>query len=133
MYDLALPTDFDLTYPTARTADRVELEGVLPDLYEFTLDFWMKTSDTENYGTPISYATRVSEGFGDQDNILNLQDHNNFVLYVNRESAFTYTGANGQVVSRIYYSGELKKMVKRKYRIHNVFCIPLLKQNFFNN
>lgn len=84
-----------MSFPTARTADRVGLEGVLPDLYEFTLAFWMKTSDKTNFGTPISYATRRSDGASDMDNTLTLQDYNSFVFFVNGQSAFTYVRANG--------------------------------------
>ncbi|XP_011674027.2 sushi, von Willebrand factor type A, EGF and pentraxin domain-containing protein 1 [Strongylocentrotus purpuratus] len=90
-----LPKNYDLSFPTARTADRVGLEGVLPDLYEFTLAFWMKTSDKTNFGTPISYATRGSDGASDMDNTLTLQDYNSFVFFVNGQSAFTYVRANG--------------------------------------
>jgi len=30
----------------------------LPDLTQFTLCFWMKSSDTENKGTPFSYSIK---------------------------------------------------------------------------
>ncbi|XP_054755195.2 sushi, von Willebrand factor type A, EGF and pentraxin domain-containing protein 1-like isoform X1 [Lytechinus pictus] len=89
-----LPKDYDLSFPAARTADRVALEGVLPDLYEFTLAFWMKTSDQDNFGTPISYATRGPNGASDVDNTITLLDYNSFVFFVNGQSAFTYQQAN---------------------------------------
>ncbi|XP_071484486.1 uncharacterized protein [Diadema antillarum] len=89
-----LSSDFDLPFPSARTTDRAELEGVLPDLFEFTLSFWMTTSDQENYGTPVSYAVRGQNDEEDMDNALTLQDYNNLVLFVNGEAAFTYVQAN---------------------------------------
>ncbi|XP_071494914.1 sushi, von Willebrand factor type A, EGF and pentraxin domain-containing protein 1-like [Diadema antillarum] len=89
-----LSSDYDLHFDTVRTVNRAELEGVLPDLFEFTLAFWMRTSDRVNFGTPISYAVRGAEGEEDVDNALTLQDYNNFVLSVNGESVATYVSAN---------------------------------------
>ncbi|XP_071494926.1 sushi, von Willebrand factor type A, EGF and pentraxin domain-containing protein 1-like [Diadema antillarum] len=89
-----LSSDYDLHFDIVRTVNRAELEGVLPDLFEFTLAFWMRTSDRVNFGTPISYAVRGAEGEEDVDNALTLQDYNNFVLSVNGESVATYVSAN---------------------------------------
>ena len=91
---LELSSDFDLNFPSAVISDKAQLSGILPDLYEFTLAFWMKTSDISNSGTPISYAVRGLDGEEDMDNALTLQDYNNFVLSVNEKIAFTYVAAN---------------------------------------
>ena len=34
------------------------MTGGLPDLTQFTLCFWMKSNDTENKGTPLSYSLK---------------------------------------------------------------------------
>lgn len=47
------------------------LDGVLPSLGDMTCTFWMKSTDTTNYGTPISYA--VENG---SDNAFLLTDYN---------------------------------------------------------
>lgn len=57
----------------------------------------MKTSDTTNFGTPISYAVKGLDGEDDMDNALTLQDYNNFVLSVNGKLAFSYIAGNRYV------------------------------------
>ncbi|XP_033116115.1 sushi, von Willebrand factor type A, EGF and pentraxin domain-containing protein 1-like [Anneissia japonica] len=87
-----LPTFYDLRFPTASVSNYCKLRDI-PDLYEFTIAFWMKTTDTKNYGCPISYATMDANGVV-MDNALSLQDYNSFSFYVNGKSAFTYVQAN---------------------------------------
>ncbi|KAG8130469.1 hypothetical protein E2320_017145, partial [Naja naja] len=62
----------------------VLLDGILPSLNEITCAFWMKSSDTTNYGTPISYA--VENG---SDNAFLITDYNGWVLYVNGKESIT--------------------------------------------
>ncbi|XP_059487265.1 sushi, von Willebrand factor type A, EGF and pentraxin domain-containing protein 1-like isoform X2 [Neocloeon triangulifer] len=57
-------------------------------LTEFTLCSWLRTRDTINYGTPLSYATHV------QDNTLALTDYSGFVVYINGERVVTDVSAN---------------------------------------
>ncbi|CAB3367991.1 Hypothetical predicted protein [Cloeon dipterum] len=57
-------------------------------LTEFTLCSWLRTRDTINYGTPLSYATQV------QDNTLALTDYSGFVVYINGERVVTDVSAN---------------------------------------
>ncbi|KAJ6669489.1 hypothetical protein lerEdw1_000037 [Lerista edwardsae] len=107
---------FNLDFDVSGIYGYVLLDGVLPSLNEITCAFWMKSTDTTNYGTPISYA--VENG---SDNAFLLTDYNGWVLYVNgKESitdcpsvndgnwhhiAVTWTAANG--AWRVYIDGKL--------------------------
>ncbi|XP_077984651.1 neuronal pentraxin-2-like [Glandiceps talaboti] len=66
----------------------------VPDLYEFTLSFWMRTNDTSSYGTPVSYAHSHGPGETVIDNALTLKDYNSFVLQINGEPVYTEFRAN---------------------------------------
>ncbi|XP_052833673.1 sushi, von Willebrand factor type A, EGF and pentraxin domain-containing protein 1 [Octopus bimaculoides] len=57
-------------------------------LSAFTLTFWMKTKDTTNYGTVVSYATPLEQ------NALTVIDYNEFTLYINGKSETTDVVAN---------------------------------------
>jgi len=46
------------------------MDGQMPSLTQITCTFWMRSSDTVNYGTPISYAVEGS------DNAFLLIDYN---------------------------------------------------------
>ncbi|XP_071951453.1 sushi, von Willebrand factor type A, EGF and pentraxin domain-containing protein 1-like isoform X2 [Antedon mediterranea] len=87
-----LTSNYDLNFLSASVSNYCRLGGI-PDLYEFTITFWMKTADKDNYGCPISYSTRDDMGVV-VDNALTLQDYNSFSFYVNGEAAFTYVQAN---------------------------------------
>ncbi|XP_066469620.1 sushi, von Willebrand factor type A, EGF and pentraxin domain-containing protein 1 isoform X1 [Tiliqua scincoides] len=107
---------FNLDFEVSGIYGYVLLDGVLPSLNEITCAFWMKSTDTTNYGTPISYA--VEKG---SDNAFLLTDYNGWVLYVNgKESitdcpsvndgtwhhiAVTWTAVNG--AWRVYIDGKL--------------------------
>ena len=52
---------FDLIFEESGTTDFVSVERMYDNLTAITLAFWMKTSDKDNYGTPISYSTEKEE------------------------------------------------------------------------
>ncbi|XP_070554253.1 sushi, von Willebrand factor type A, EGF and pentraxin domain-containing protein 1-like [Ptychodera flava] len=85
--------DFNLHFLSAQTTDYASVDNV-PDLYEFTMSFWMKTDDTSSYGTPISYAHAHGSGGSIVDNALTLQDYSSFVLFINGEPTYTDFKAN---------------------------------------
>lgn len=62
---------FNLDFEVSGIYGYAMLDGVLPSLHAVTCAFWMKSSDTTNYGTPISYA--VENG---SDNTFLLTDYN---------------------------------------------------------
>ena len=51
-------------------SDYIILPGVLPNLTEVSVAFWMNTDDKNNYGTPFSYASD-----DDNDNALVFADY----------------------------------------------------------
>ncbi|KAK2514926.1 Svep1 [Columba guinea] len=75
---------FNLDFEVSGIYGYVMLDGVLPSLGDITCTFWMKSTDTTNYGTPISYA--VENG---SDNAFLLTDYNGWVLYVNGKERIT--------------------------------------------
>nr|XP_006816609.1 PREDICTED: sushi, von Willebrand factor type A, EGF and pentraxin domain-containing protein 1-like [Saccoglossus kowalevskii] len=87
-----ISTDFNLLFTSSQATDYASIDRV-SDMYECTISFWMKTSDSSSYGTPISYA-QSSDG-AVTDNALTLQDYNNFVLYINDDPVYTNLKANG--------------------------------------
>ncbi|XP_002732579.2 uncharacterized protein LOC100370097 [Saccoglossus kowalevskii] len=56
------------------------------DLLEFTVCFWMRTSDTDNFGTPFHYATWNT----DTEDEISLYDYNDFTLFI-RGQMLSYT------------------------------------------
>lgn len=62
---------FNLDFEVSGVYGYAMLDGVLPSLGDITCTFWMKSTDTTNYGTPISYA--VENG---SDNAFLLTDYN---------------------------------------------------------
>lgn len=64
-------TGFNLDFEVSGTYGYVMLDGVLPSLRAVTCAFWMRSSDHNNYGTPISYALENGS-----DNTLLLTDYN---------------------------------------------------------
>ena len=92
-YPIELANDFDLIFPTTARPTNYAFYQTLPDLYAFTLAFWMRTTDKSNLGTPVSYANVDNDGRF-VDNMLTLHDYNNFILFVNGESVLTDMTAN---------------------------------------
>ncbi|XP_061133183.1 sushi, von Willebrand factor type A, EGF and pentraxin domain-containing protein 1 isoform X1 [Syngnathus typhle] len=74
---------FNLDFEVSGIHGYVLMDGVMPALSEITCTFWMKSSDTTNYGTPVSYAVEGS------DNAFLLIDYNGWVLYVNGKERIT--------------------------------------------
>ncbi|XP_056156472.1 LOW QUALITY PROTEIN: sushi, von Willebrand factor type A, EGF and pentraxin domain-containing protein 1 [Lampris incognitus] len=74
---------FNLDFEASGIHAYVLMDGVMPALTEITCTFWMRSSDTTNYGTPISYAVEGS------DNAFLLIDYNGWVLYVNGKERIT--------------------------------------------
>ncbi|XP_078367062.1 neuronal pentraxin-2-like isoform X1 [Oculina patagonica] len=82
---------YALLFPRKGTSDYVITRG-MPSLKAVTVCLWMKTADTGNYGTPLSYAVTGSRG---SDNELNLLDYGNFWFSVgNAGSGYTSVSAN---------------------------------------
>ncbi|XP_042551824.1 sushi, von Willebrand factor type A, EGF and pentraxin domain-containing protein 1 [Dipodomys spectabilis] len=77
-------TAFNMDFEVSGIYEYVILDGVLPALQEVTCAFWMKSSDSINYGTPISYAIE-----DDNANTFLLTDYNGWVLYVNGKERIT--------------------------------------------
>ena len=72
----SVPAGYALRFPTKGTSDYVMTRG-MPNLTAVTVCLWIKTADTGNEGTPLSYA--VSAG---SDNELILYDYRNFEFFV---------------------------------------------------
>ena len=53
------------------------MAGGLPDLTQFTLCFWMKSNDTKNKGSPLSYFLK------EEDNELLIYNYKSFRLVIN--------------------------------------------------
>lgn len=64
---------FNLDFEVSGIHGYVMMDGVMPALTEITCTFWMRSSDTTNYGTPVSYAVEGS------DNAFLLIDYNGSV------------------------------------------------------
>uniref|UniRef100_A0A8C7IIV5 Sushi, von Willebrand factor type A, EGF and pentraxin domain-containing protein 1 n=1 Tax=Oncorhynchus kisutch TaxID=8019 RepID=A0A8C7IIV5_ONCKI len=78
-----MSTSFNLDFEVSGIHGYVMMDGVMPALTEITCTFWMRSSDTTNYGTPISYAVEES------DNAFLLTDYNGWVLYINGKDKIT--------------------------------------------
>ncbi|OCU00923.1 sushi, von Willebrand factor type A, EGF and pentraxin domain-containing protein 1 isoform X1 [Xenopus laevis] len=78
------PFGFNLDFEVSGIYGYVMLDNVMPTLSAITCAFWMRSSDTTNYGTPISYA--LDNG---SDNAFLLTDYNGWVLYVNGKEKIT--------------------------------------------
>ncbi|XP_023804740.1 sushi, von Willebrand factor type A, EGF and pentraxin domain-containing protein 1 isoform X3 [Oryzias latipes] len=74
---------FNLDFEVSGIHGYVIMDGMMPALTEITCTFWMRSSDTNNYGTPVSYAVEGS------DNAFLLIDYNGWVLYVNGKQRIT--------------------------------------------
>uniref|UniRef100_A0A8C2AZW3 Sushi, von Willebrand factor type A, EGF and pentraxin domain-containing protein 1 n=1 Tax=Cyprinus carpio TaxID=7962 RepID=A0A8C2AZW3_CYPCA len=78
-----MPYSFDLEFEVSGIHGYVMMDGHMPSLTQITCTFWMRSSDTVNYGTPISYAVEGS------DNAFLLIDYNGWVLYINGKERIT--------------------------------------------
>jgi len=79
---------FNLDFEVSGIHGYVMMDGVMPALTEITCTFWMRSSDTTNYGTPVSYAVEGS------DNAFLLIDYNGSVMQQDLEdSRFQVTGS----------------------------------------
>ena len=58
----------------------------LPDLTEFTICFWMKTSDKTSAGTPIWYRVRY-ENNGKIITAIGLLDYRGFYVYIGKQTS----------------------------------------------
>ena len=70
---LEMSSAFNLDFEVSGIHGYVMMDGVMPALTEITCTFWMRSSDSTNYGTPISYAVEGS------DNAFLLIDYNGSV------------------------------------------------------
>lgn len=87
-------TNFDISFQSRVSPSFAHVEG-RKDLHRFTLAFWMRTSDTENVGTPISYAAQHRGKL--DDNALVLTDYTNFNLVINNETqSLEFDGNDGE-------------------------------------
>ena len=64
-----LSSSFEIIFDKIGIVDYILMDDINNNLTEVTISFWMKTTDTENYGTPVSYATSK------YDNALTLTDY----------------------------------------------------------
>eukprot|EP00111_Clytia_hemisphaerica_P015651 TCONS_00046199-protein len=85
-------SDFDLSFQSRVSTSFSSVHG-RKDLYHVTLAFWMRTSDDENFGTPISYAVRRPDGTVD-DNAFFMNDYSSFNLGINNETESLHFDAN---------------------------------------
>ncbi|XP_058479498.1 sushi, von Willebrand factor type A, EGF and pentraxin domain-containing protein 1 isoform X3 [Solea solea] len=83
MCETEMSSAFNLDFEVSGIHGYVMMDGVMPALTEITCTFWMRSSDTINYGTPVSYAVDGS------DNAFLLIDYNGWVLYVNGKERIT--------------------------------------------
>lgn len=58
----------------------------LPELFEFTICLWMKTSDKASAGTPIWYRVRY-ENKGRYITAIALVDYRGFYIYVGESTS----------------------------------------------
>ncbi|XP_077973714.1 sushi, von Willebrand factor type A, EGF and pentraxin domain-containing protein 1-like isoform X2 [Styela clava] len=74
---------FDLYFGKPNTYHHVKLDYALGNMTEVTVSFYLRSNDTETYGTPFSYAV----GDGIEADTLTLTDLTALTLYVNGEFA----------------------------------------------
>ena len=78
--------DYAVLFSRKGTSDHVMARG-MPSLKEVTVCLWMKTADTRNAGTLLSYAV------SDADNELLLLDYRNFKLWVGGSHRYKHVKA----------------------------------------
>ena len=77
-------TGYTLQFPKKRTSDYVIITSGMPNLTAVTVCLWIKTTDTRNTGTPLSYVVS-----GAREELL-LYDYRNFEVYINDHGRFEY-------------------------------------------
>ncbi|XP_070552687.1 sushi, von Willebrand factor type A, EGF and pentraxin domain-containing protein 1-like [Ptychodera flava] len=92
--EVEIAIDFSFNFQSAQSTDYAMIDDI-PDLYDVTMSFWMRTDDKSSYGTPFSYAHAEGAAGSVMDNALTLQDYNSFVLFINGEPIYTDFRANG--------------------------------------
>jgi len=98
--------------------DYVNCDGNFTSIIsEFTIELWMKTSDTLNNGTPLSYATTHS------DNEILLYRYNGFELCIGGTTVFTNIAVNDGIWHHIAWtwksSGGETKLFKDGNLVYN--------------
>ena len=76
--DVVLSWTFDLLFQSSGITSYASIDGsaIRSHLDAVTVALWLRTSDRQNQGTPLSYAT------DERDNELAITDCNGFVIYV---------------------------------------------------
>ncbi|KAM7291190.1 sushi, von Willebrand factor type A, EGF and pentraxin domain-containing protein 1 [Ixodes scapularis] len=87
------PSNFSLHFPDASVSNYARI-SVKRNLRAITLSFFMKTSQSKERGTPVSYAFADPETGAIVDNGLVISDPNKLLLYIFQESYDTNTVAN---------------------------------------
>ena len=130
-------SDFDIGFQNREAPTFSSVEGKF-DLSQFTVAFWMRTSDKENKGTPLSYANKRNGKV--DDNALVIADYTSFDLTINNVTAnldfstndgewhhvaITWSNSNGQWIA--YKDGtELMRYASKLF--NNSFAIYALLQ-----
>lgn len=91
---------------------------------EFTIAFWMKSSDTSKAGTPISYATTHS------DNEILLYDYRNFGLYIGGASKGTNVSANDGEWHHIVWTWRSSDGQTKLYKDGQLVFSDILQQGY---
>ncbi|XP_017779989.1 PREDICTED: sushi, von Willebrand factor type A, EGF and pentraxin domain-containing protein 1-like [Nicrophorus vespilloides] len=77
--DNELKEDYILNFPRSSTTDFVNMDGFQNDLNQVSICLWVKTNDSFNYGTILSYAT------AEFDNAFTITDYTGLVIYINNK------------------------------------------------
>ena len=88
---LELGSDFDIGFQNREAPTFSAIEGKY-DLSQLTVAFWMRTSDLNNKGTPLSYANTHNGKI--DDNAFVLTDYSSFDLTINNVTANLGFSAN---------------------------------------
>jgi len=85
-----LNSTFDLVFSSSGITNYASVDGAVRDgdLSALTVAMWIQSSDKQNQGTPLSYAT--SSAF----NALTLTDYSGFVVYIDNEPFVTDVSVN---------------------------------------
>ena len=77
-------TGYTLQFPKKGISDYVIITSGMPNLTAVTVCLWIKTTDTRNEGTPLSYTVS-----GAREELL-LYNYRNFEVYINDHGRFEY-------------------------------------------
>uniref|UniRef100_A0A3Q3JW62 Sushi, von Willebrand factor type A, EGF and pentraxin domain-containing protein 1 n=1 Tax=Monopterus albus TaxID=43700 RepID=A0A3Q3JW62_MONAL len=80
---------FNLDFEVSGIHGYVMMDGVMPALTEITCTFWMRSLDTNNYGTPVSYAVEGSDNSVIYRESKEYKLTYTWVLYVNGKERIT--------------------------------------------